>query len=780
MKTNFLKIGVLAGTIWLMAFLAPIPVSAQAQETPTPPPDICQLLGGRSDRNFAGRPGNLYAVVGAKAHLIYMAGELSVRSSLFQGKVIEWRPDFVQLQTDPIQGTDGQPLEGITAEKFCWIGPRDTLMTEHLYQNSATKDRRIRLMFDLPGSTDWKSQNGATTCRISGGYPQSIIPQLFGAVSATHPLSFSDGKFAVELTVPAGKTVSCVIVLAISPNETKAQQASQPAENSRGESTRYWNHQLTEEIPAFTCSDPYLEKLYYFRWWSLMNKMNVGGYGHWTKPLAREGTVAFNALISYSGAPSTIDLRWMRSPDWAYGNIQSFYENLHDGKLANHIYPDSLDGDKANNAPGLDGKSVDFPYQNFLVKALADVYALHPDKALLRQLWPALQQAAGLYDRELDADHDGLFETYPWSNITGQEWGARALYFHPYDHLLGYERTWSPKDDHEAANVADMIEKSVVLPPGTRIPRTAREMLPQVDGDRHYRQESIDENCYAYADLTAMADIARVLDEKSAEKKWRAEANKTRSLVLQKLWDPATAFFYDRDGATKQWSLVKSPTGFYPFWAGIAGKKHLPLFHHLFNTNEFWTPFPLPSISLDYPTRTELRRVGWDYWNWPNWPMTTSHVVDAAARAAKDLDPTLVSGAAELLRRYTMVHFIKGDLKHPCISEHFDPLTGQANAATLDYAHSYYIDLILRHVVGVEADPLSNEILIHPLNLGLDHFEARNIWVKGHQLTVSWKPGRYIVSVDGKPAISATHLKPLRLQLKPVGQAKETATLQRK
>ena len=724
------------------------------------PRDICRLLGGRSDRDFAGRPGNLHAVVGAKARLIWMAGSLKAKSSLWQGAVVEWRPDYVQLQPAALVGADGQPVEGVAVEKFCWIGPMDSLLTEHVCTNSTNTERMLQLSFDLQGVEEVKSLDSTVTFRVWSGNTQ-----FFGVLLATHPMTASDGKMRMNISVPAGKAVSCVVSLAIGADAGKLGRTVRPSADSRGESTRYWNRMLTTEIPTFACSDPYLEKLYYFRWWSLLTKMNVGGYGHWSKPLAREGTVGFNSLISYSGAPSTIDLRWMRSPEWAYGNIQSFYDNLHDGKLANHIGPDRLDGDKANYAPGLNGAPTDFPYHNFLVKALADIHALHPDKAMLRGLWPALQQATGFYDRELDADHDGLYETCPWSNITGQEFSARFLYFHPFDKLLGYGRTWNPKDDTDAARVADMIEKSVVVRPGLLIPRTAAAMLKQVEQDRHYRQETVDENCYAYADMKAMADIAEILGEKDARERWLAAAEKTRSQVLARFWDSATGFFYDRDGATKEWSLVKSPTGFYPFWAGIGGKDHLPIFKHLFNPAEFWTPFPVPTISMDYPKLAELRNSGWTYWNWHNWPMTTCHVVDAAARAAKEFDPSLRSGAAEFLMKYTKVHFIDGDLKRPCVSEYFDPITGQPNAPKLDYAHSYYIDLILRHVVGIETDPLSDEVRIDPLDLGLQRFEARNIWVKSHVLTVTWKTGEFAISVDGKLAATAAKLMPLKFRL---------------
>lgn len=761
--TNWKRLSSIGATI-VAALLCLVSARAQSTGAQNAPQDICRLLGGRSDRDFAGRPGNLYAVVGGKARLIYMAGNLSANSSLFQGKVVEWRPDYVQVQPDAPVGADGHPVDGVTAEKFCWIGPADSVLAEHVFTNSTNVERTVRLSFDLRGVEDVKSSEGRLACRISAGYPQSVVPQLFGALAATHAISWSDGRMWMDVSVPAGRSVSCVVALAVGADADKAGQTARISADPRGESSRYWNHMLTAEIPTFACSDPYLEKLYYFRWWSLLTKMNVGGFGRWSKPLAREGTVGFNALISYSGAPSTIDLRWMRSPEFAYGNIQSFYGNLNDGKLANHIYPDALDGDVGNRAPGLDGRPIDFPYHNFLVKALADIFALHPDTAMLRQLWPALQQAAGLYERELDADRDGLYETYPWSNITGQEWGARFLYFHPFDNQLAYKRSWCPTDDAEAARMADMIEKCVVLRPGTKIPRTAAEMIKRVDQDRRYRQETLDENCYAYADMKAMAAIAEVLGEKDARKRWQAAAERTRGLILGKLWDPATGFFYDRDGATKERSLVKSPTGFYPFWAGIAGRDQLPIFKHLFNPDEFWTPFPVPTISMDYPRRKELRQIGWVYWNGSNWPMTTCHVVDGAARAAKELDPSLVPGAAELLMRYTKVHFIEGDLMRPCVSENFDPISGRPNAPNLDYAHSYYIDLIMRHVVGIEADPLSDEVRIAPLKLGLDYFEARNIRVKGHDLAVTWKEGRFAVSVDGKVVATAPRLEPLKVR----------------
>ena len=41
-----------------------------------PPVEVCRLLGGRSDRNFVDRPGNLYAGMGDGARLITAQPEI--------------------------------------------------------------------------------------------------------------------------------------------------------------------------------------------------------------------------------------------------------------------------------------------------------------------------------------------------------------------------------------------------------------------------------------------------------------------------------------------------------------------------------------------------------------------------------------------------------------------------------------------------------------------------------------------------------------------------------
>jgi hypothetical protein len=73
--------------------------------------------------------------------------------------------------------------------------------------------------------------------------------------------------------------------------------------------------------------------------------------GHLLYPAPREGAVAFEACVSYSGACVSIDeLRWMRNPDWSFSATREFFasENLNDGYLSNHIWDWGIDGDESN------------------------------------------------------------------------------------------------------------------------------------------------------------------------------------------------------------------------------------------------------------------------------------------------------------------------------------------------------------------------------------------------------------------------------------------------
>ncbi|MBS1656167.1 MAG: hypothetical protein JSU05_15040 [Bacteroidetes bacterium] len=215
------------------------------------------------------------------------------------------------------------------------------------------------------------------------------------------------------------------------------------------------------------------------------------------------------------------------------------------------------------------------------------------------------------------------------------------------------------------------------------------------------------------------------------------------------MWNPGDSFFYDVKPVTHEPARVKSVTGFYVFWARIAGQQQLPMLQQLFNPSVFWTKYPLPSLPLDYKKYAQLQEAGWTYWNYATWPRTTCHVVDGVLWAATSLDSSLVNKAASLFDRYTRMHFPNGDIQRPDIAERYDPFTGDAFMENLDYNHSSWIDLLMQHVAGITpGEP--DSIIIHPVDMGWNYFSFNNIRYQDHDIDIEFTREKGLtVRVDG-------------------------------
>ncbi len=91
--------------------------------------------------------------------------------------------------------------------------------------------------------------------------------------------------------------------------------------------------------------------------------------------------------------------------------------------------------------------------------------------------------------------------------------------------------------------------------------------------------------------------------------------------------------FYDVDPTTWRTTGVKAAVCFYLYMTDIVTGKHLEgLRRHLFNPKEFWTKYPVPTLSLDDPffnpnAEWKGKRLPCP-WNGRVWPMTNSHLVE--------------------------------------------------------------------------------------------------------------------------------------------------------
>lgn len=124
---------------------------------------------------------------------------------------------------------------------------------------------------------------------------------------------------------------------------------------------------------------------------------------------------------------------------------------------------------------------------------------------------------------------------------------------------------------------------------------------------------AIDLNCFAISEMEYLEKMAQELGKKKDVVFWQRETKIRKDLVNSLLWDEKDHFYYDlkEDGKLNR---IKTVASFLPLFAGIADKSQAEyLIKHLKNPEEFWTDFPIPSVSKDEASYCK------DMWRGPTW-----------------------------------------------------------------------------------------------------------------------------------------------------------------
>ncbi len=127
---------------------------------------------------------------------------------------------------------------------------------------------------------------------------------------------------------------------------------------------------------------------------------------------------------------------------------------------------------------------------------------------------------------------------------------------------------------------------------------------------------------YAAVDLSSqmvryyrdMAEMAGALGERGEAADYRHKAETLAKTIRTTLWDEETGFFFDMDMRTGKLARVKTIAGFWPMISGVADEAQAArLVEHLTDRAEFWTRYPVPSVSRDEPSFCL------DCWRGPVW-----------------------------------------------------------------------------------------------------------------------------------------------------------------
>jgi len=111
-----------------------------------------------------------------------------------------------------------------------------------------------------------------------------------------------------------------------------------------------------------------------------------------------------------------------------------------------------------------------------------------------------------------------------------------------------------------------------------------------------------------YGGRVALAAMAHALGKSAEAAKWAEDAETIRKLILEKLYSPEDAAFYDLD-AQNQFVRVRSVVIHRVLSEHVLKLEHAhdrSIFHDVWtrqihNPKAFWAPFPFPSVAMDDP-----------------------------------------------------------------------------------------------------------------------------------------------------------------------------------
>ncbi len=456
-------------------------------------------------------------------------------------------------------------------------------------------------------------------------------------------------------------------------------------------------------VPQFSSSDAHLTAAYWYRWYGLrLNTVDIPALplrnhaslcepNETFSPFITEGVGFFRNFVTYSAQAHLREVAWMHSPRLGLGMLENLAKcQRKDGSFPGHNY---------SCRPPRDFYHADFATGASQFESLHGPVGHSFRSALKRyERW--------IFDNRLEDFRMVILD----QNETGQEYMSRYL---------------------EASASADQWTQIRVA--GVDATVYLMQLLRLLD--KWFPKESIPSRIDQAGIYGLMFD-------------WCSKG-------LSEMGVDNQVFFKDIVlGEQARKSGANPATGLYPLlligksvgnialdlW-GNPWRKSMVLectYQWLLNPNEFWLPKGFPATALSDPTfRADAQWKGKRLncpWNGRSWPMVNSHMVDGIANVARMSPSTSDSDrehgelrrkAGEALMKAITLMFHNGDPARPNSYEHYDPFTGTPSLyrGYDDYMHSWIVDLIMRHAVGVQ--PGTDEV--DPLPLGVDWIECTDI-----------------------------------------------------
>lgn len=647
--------------------------------------------------------------------LLFSVRQTGRRDGLLSPVRMRWRIDEARLDYDDA---------GVSLTERKLITWDDLALSWQIWENHTSHPVALELM--LPNGAE-EGRPYAFPCRIHGVTPVMLM-RCGGP--------WREGR----LTLPPGERREFLIAAAMGlREETAAMEARLQAALSRGNGEALMDEQARayrtwfDDAPDWECDDARLTRCWYYRWYLLRKNLACPGLGRLPGPCFYEGRGhrmdktpyqpsgwEFPRLIPLSVPLQVSDARWLRGGAAARDTLRA---------LAG-----CLDEEGMFAVTAVDGSHK--VYAHYAAWALYQYDLIHDDAALVAEVLSAYKtDARHVYEHSRRGDSLQIEFTHA---LTGKEYQPSFWFF-----------------------TDDCFPYTV---------RPAREGYTPL--------KRVDRSVYMYLNFRGLAALCRKTGDPDAAF-FETEAERIRRDILDKMWDPVSRCFYDLHWQTDEKAYVRNIVAFDPLWAGITGEAHRDILEYLLSPDYFSLGSGFASTAADCPVFSSDG--GWRgekikgphgcMWNGPSWPYTTGIALDALARQSKRFGHVYDDAFWAHLSEYTAEHFADGEDTAPDLVEFYDSRTGAPLSEEADYLHSFYPDLIIRHVAGIE--PEAQGVVFHPLRTGLDYFALRRLWVRGHEIGVYYQrtagehyaglPAGYTVFLDGVQACHSDGSAPVTL-----------------
>jgi hypothetical protein len=598
-----------------------------------------------------------------------------------------WRPSMLEMNWRD---------QDLCFREYKFITWRDQAVSLQSWENRGT--REVTLLLKLPDFF-----GPAADSRWAAAY----LPVTIHGIKPVCVFFCSDTMREGRFVLRPGERVEFFLAMAVgnsATDNTEEMKAGLLKLREAGGSIEVWRERQKEEyrcwfdeVPVFESSDPLLDRTWWYRWFILRHNLARPDFGNFHHTLVYEGRShkmgketykpsgwEFSKLIPLSTPLHVTDLRWYGKAELSYEAVRSLCDSIDENGLFRVLFADESGNE----------------YANYAGWALYRLYLVHQDISFIKEVLNFFKtNARAVYKRHKGCNDHLQIETN--HDLTGKEYQPSYWYFGGY-----------PDNPNDESGYTAL--------------------------------KRVDRSVYAYLNLLGAACLCEITGDPDKDEFFTLAGN-LRGDILKKMWDGKSRFFYDLHFKTDEKALVKNIVGIYPLWSGISGPEHTRALDYLFNPEVFNTGSAFASTGRDCPVFSADG--GWKkqyfkgrngcMWDGPSWPYVTGIALDAIGGQTKQYRLSLDGWFMKLLRSYSLQHFQGQDIRRPYLVEHYNSITGEAISDEADYNHSFYIDLIVRHIAGIE--PERDGFLFWPCRSGLKSFSLKGLRVQGRCIDVSFR-----------------------------------------